>query len=68
MAKILVVLYPDPVDGYPPAYARSEIPVISEYPGGQTVPTPSAIDFTPRAAPGFGVRGTRPPFLPGEDR
>ncbi len=26
MAKILCVLYDDPVDGYPPAYARDEIP------------------------------------------
>jgi formate dehydrogenase len=47
MAKILCVLYPDPVDGYPPAYARDEIPVISSYPGGQSAPTPLGIDFTP---------------------
>ncbi|MFJ6636122.1 NAD-dependent formate dehydrogenase [Streptomyces sp. NPDC091376] len=47
MAKILSVLYPDPVGGYPPAYARDEIPTITSYPGGQTAPTPEAIDFTP---------------------
>ena len=47
MAKILSVLYPDPVGGYPPAYARDEIPTITGYPGGQTTPTPEAIDFTP---------------------
>ncbi|MFD7232500.1 NAD-dependent formate dehydrogenase [Streptomyces sp. NPDC059881] len=47
MAKILSVLYPDPVGGYPPAYARDEIPTITGYPGGQTAPTPEAIDFTP---------------------
>ncbi|MFF4118880.1 NAD-dependent formate dehydrogenase [Streptomyces sp. NPDC001714] len=47
MAKILAVLYPDPVGGYPPDYARDEIPVISGYPGGQTTPTPQAVDFTP---------------------
>ncbi|HEY0249545.1 MAG TPA: NAD-dependent formate dehydrogenase [Gryllotalpicola sp.] len=47
MAKILAVLYPDPVTGYPPAYARDSIPVLRGYPGGQTLPTPSAIDFTP---------------------
>jgi formate dehydrogenase len=47
MAKILCVLYPDPVDGYPPTYARDEIPVISSYPGGQSAPTPLGIDFTP---------------------
>jgi formate dehydrogenase len=47
MAKILLVLYPDPADGYPPEYARDEIPAITGYPGGQTTPTPEAIDFTP---------------------
>ncbi|MFF2126760.1 NAD-dependent formate dehydrogenase [Streptomyces olivochromogenes] len=47
MAKILAVLYPDPVGGYPPDYARDEIPTITGYPGGQTTPTPHTIDFTP---------------------
>src|SRR6204780_1637346 len=47
MAKCVMVLYPDPVDGYPPKYARDSIPEIHNYPGGATVPSPSAIDFTP---------------------
>ncbi len=47
MAKILCVLYDDPVDGYPPKYARDDVPKITGYPGGQTTPTPQAIDFTP---------------------
>lgn len=47
MAKCVMVLYPDPVDGYPPVYARDSIPTIHSYPGGSTVPTPSKIDFTP---------------------
>jgi formate dehydrogenase len=47
MAKVLCVLYDDPVTGYPPAYARDGIPAIERYPGGQTTPTPEAIDFTP---------------------
>src|SRR5246127_4898086 len=47
MAKVLLVLYPDPVTGYPPVYARDSIPVLRGYPGGQTLPSPSAIDFTP---------------------
>jgi formate dehydrogenase len=42
-----MVLYPDPVDGYPPKYARDSIPEIHNYPGGATAPTPSKIDFTP---------------------
>jgi formate dehydrogenase len=45
--KVLCVLYPDPIDGYPPRYARDSIPVIERYPNGQTLPTPSAVDFTP---------------------
>jgi formate dehydrogenase len=47
MAKIVCVLYDDPVDGYPETYARDDIPRIERYPGGQTTPTPSAIDFKP---------------------
>jgi formate dehydrogenase len=47
MAKCVMVLYPDPVDGYPPKYARDSIPEIDNYPGGATLPTPSKIDFTP---------------------
>jgi formate dehydrogenase len=40
-------LYDDPVDGYPTTYARDAVPVISSYPGGQSAPTPRAIDFVP---------------------
>ncbi|HSD92889.1 MAG TPA: NAD-dependent formate dehydrogenase [Methyloceanibacter sp.] len=47
MAKVLAVLYDDPVDGYPPKYARDDIPKIDHYPGGMTTPTPSKIDFKP---------------------
>jgi formate dehydrogenase len=47
MAKIIAVLYADPVDGYPKTYARDSIPEIKSYPGGQTAPTPQAIDFKP---------------------
>jgi formate dehydrogenase len=47
MAKVLCVLYDDPVDGYPPAYARDDVPKIEGYHDGQSAPTPRAIDFTP---------------------
>jgi len=47
MAKILCVLYDDPVDGYPKFYARDGIPTVKSYPGGQTAPTPKQIDFKP---------------------
>ena len=47
MAKIVCALYDDPVDGYPPKYARDDVPNLGSYPDGQTMPTPEAIDFTP---------------------
>jgi len=47
MAKVLCVLYDDPVGGYPTSYARDDIPTMNRYPGGQTMPTPEAIDFRP---------------------
>jgi formate dehydrogenase len=49
MAKVVCVLYDDPVDGYPKSYARDGLPKLDKYPGGQTLPTPKAIDFTPGA-------------------
>ncbi|MFC0452310.1 NAD-dependent formate dehydrogenase [Rhodococcus jostii] len=47
MAKILCVLYDDPIDGYPMTYARDELPTVEQYGDGQTLPTPTAIDFLP---------------------
>ncbi|MBY5817597.1 NAD-dependent formate dehydrogenase [Rhizobium leguminosarum] len=47
MAKVLCVLYDDPIDGYPKSYARDDLPRIDQYPGGQTLPTPKAVDFQP---------------------
>jgi len=47
MATVLCVLYDDPVQGYPPAYARDELPAIEKYFDGQSTPTPERIDFTP---------------------
>jgi formate dehydrogenase len=49
MAKILCVLYDDPIDGYPKSYPRDDLPKIDHYPGGQTLPTPNSIDFKPGA-------------------
>ena len=45
--KIVCVLYDDPVDGFPPNYARNDIPKITRYPDGKTTPSPNAIDFEP---------------------
>lgn len=47
MAKVLCVLYADPVSGLPKAYARDTLPKIDHYPGGQSTPTPKATDFIP---------------------
>ena len=45
--KIVCVLYDDPAEGYPPKYARDGIPTLTGYPDGQSLPSPSAIDFSP---------------------
>jgi formate dehydrogenase len=47
LAKILCVLYDDPVDGHPSTYPRHGLPTLTAYPDGQTLPSPEAIDFTP---------------------
>jgi formate dehydrogenase len=62
MAKILCVLYDDPVDGYPTSYPRDDLPVLTAYPDGQSMPSPEGIDFTPGALLGSvsGELGLRP--------
>ncbi len=62
MAKVLCVLYDDPVDGYPKDYPRDGLPALERYPDGQDLPTPEAIDFTPGALLGSvtGELGLRP--------
>ena len=47
MSKIVCVLYDDPIKGQPTTYARDDLPTLEQYPGGQTLPTPSSVDFTP---------------------
>jgi formate dehydrogenase len=47
MAKVVCVLYDDPVEGYPKAYTRDDIPKLERYPDGQTLPTPTGVDFKP---------------------
>jgi formate dehydrogenase len=47
MSKIICVLYPDPIDGYPRSYVRDDLPKLTNYPGGQILPTPKEIDFVP---------------------
>jgi formate dehydrogenase len=46
VAKVLCVLYDDPANGHPVDYARDSIPRIQLYPDGQTMPSPSSVDFT----------------------
>jgi formate dehydrogenase len=47
MAKVICVLYDDPIGGYPRSYPRDDIPQLECYPDGQTLPTPKKIDFKP---------------------
>lgn len=48
MAKVLCVLYPDPITGYPPKYARNEIPLVTDYADGQSAPDPKGpLGFKP---------------------
>src|ERR1700722_3850953 len=62
MANVLCVLYDDPVDGYPPRYARSDVPKVERYHDGQSTPTPLALGFEPGELVGcvsgeLGLRG-----------
>jgi formate dehydrogenase len=62
MANILCVLYDDPVDGYPPSYARDDVPRIERYHDGQLAPTPEGLGFRPGELVGcvsgeLGLRG-----------
>ncbi len=47
MAKVLCLLYDDPVGSHPLAYARNGIPNIELYPDGQTLPSPMGIAGRP---------------------
>lgn len=47
MAKVLCVLYDDPVNGYPDSYPRDDLPAMSRYPDGQPLPTPNDTGFRP---------------------
>src|SRR5215207_1499622 len=47
MAKILCILYDDPIGGMPATYPREDLPRIERYPDGQTLPTPNGIDYQP---------------------
>jgi formate dehydrogenase len=62
VAKVLCVLYDDPTAGYPPTYARDDVPAIAGYPDGQTTPSPSGLDFRPGELVGSvsGALGLRP--------
>ena len=47
MSKIVCVLYDDPINEYPKSYARDDLPKLTNYPDGQTLPSPKTIDFKP---------------------
>jgi formate dehydrogenase len=45
--KVLCILYDDPKGGMPIDYPLAELPKLTGYPDGQTLPTPENIDFNP---------------------
>ena len=47
MSRVICLLYSDPVGGHPLTYPRDGIPRIDMYADGRTMPSPTAIDFTP---------------------
>ncbi|MGW4373628.1 NAD-dependent formate dehydrogenase [Streptomyces albidoflavus] len=48
MSTVLCVLYPDPQSGYPPAYARDEIPQVPWHLNGRPAPAPEGpLGFRP---------------------
>jgi formate dehydrogenase len=49
MAKVICILYDDPVTGYPQSYTREDLPMLDRYPDGQRLPSPQRIDFKPGA-------------------
>ncbi|MFI9390493.1 hypothetical protein ACIG53_06380 [Streptomyces bauhiniae] len=50
MSTLLCVLYPDPQAGYPPVYARDEIPDIGSNVNGRPDPAPEGpLGFLPEA-------------------
>ena len=61
MAKVLCVLYDDPVDGYPPAYARDEVPKIEGYHDGQSAPAPKADGADAPVSPSTNADDVPPP-------
>ena len=43
--KVLCILYDDPTDGMPTSYPVTDLPVLTKYPDGMTVPNPKGRDF-----------------------
>lgn len=62
MSNVVCVLYDDPIDGFPPVYARDSIPELARYADGQSLPTPRGVDFSPGELLGCvsGELGLRP--------
>ncbi|WP_184364267.1 NAD-dependent formate dehydrogenase [Rhizobium sp. BK602] len=63
MATVLCVLYPDPITGYPPDYARTSLPLLTGYPADRALPTPAGpLGFKPGELLGSvsGALGLRP--------
>ena len=64
MAKIICVLYDDPVDGYPPTYAADDIPEDRDLPRRADHPHPERDRLQARRAAGLRLRRARPAEVP----
>jgi formate dehydrogenase len=65
MAKVLSVLYDDPVTSYPPDYGRDNIPKIDHYPDGMT-PHVSGTTLSAQARYAAGTREILEDFFAGK--
>lgn len=43
--KVVCVLFDDPSEGYPPKYVRDDLPKVLSYPDGQSLPSPTKVNF-----------------------
>ena len=64
MAKVVCVLYEDPVDGYPASYPRDAIPILDHYPGRPDPAHPRRHRLHPGRAARLGLGRAGAPPVP----
>ena len=61
MAKIVCVLYSDPVGGYPPKYFPDSMPSLQRYPDDESLPTLGALDLAGTGALSYAAGSSASP-------